>query len=255
METSKKVKIVQGDQYNYYLLKFDNLREIYDYLNETPVNTNAFSKITTTYRDYFYGPSYKEALNNLISDDSDYLKTVFQFFDEGTDTIKDKKVIINVNLGYSSHTDVNVVNRRLPLLMYLVKELEKNGYNVRIDGYEMSRTHNELVNIGLCLKDYEEELNISILVKTLVKKEFLRRILFGVLERVNVKDPDWYKTYGMSCDNEWLKEVLDSSEKQIFVGDRFDLDILEKFNALNDDCKAIFYEKYLKDVLEKEKSL
>ncbi len=79
----------------------------------------------------------------------------------------------------------------------------------------MSQEDDELVYIIVQIKKHGGRLNMGALYKTLCHVEFLRRILFRILETMDVKNC-WGNGYGQTCDESFIRKALKLGNNDIF---------------------------------------
>ncbi len=272
--------------YLYYPVRFGSLYEIYHYLKSKPeINKEIFYSLSSREGSInFAGVPYNEAVENLIkTDDTMYFqfldlikdvsvaksgntnkfRKVYKAYGshlsnprfvagaplcyEGNERIKKPKFInVYATFSYSNTTSRYQVFNRAIILISFINALEKHGYKVNLNAFELSRYDNEMVNIMVELKNYTGKIDIEALYKSSCKIEFLRRILFAVLETIPVKNT-WNDGYGRVCPDQVVRDALNIGEKDIYFGTPQDLsigggDIVEDFH----DClKILGLEQFL----------
>ena len=129
-----------------------------------------------------------------------------------------KYVTIYFNLAYPHFTtEAEIVNRGLATL-YLIQALENKGYIVNFKAFELSHCNNETINISIDLKKPGDLfLNIEKCYFPIKAKEFLRRILFRVLESSEVTSRDWSGGYGRSASIEEMKDFFDAGSHDLII--------------------------------------
>ena len=255
---------VDGEKYLYYLVRFSNLYDIYNFLKSKPeINKRIFTSLSSrTGTISFSGMPYDEAVEDLIDfSDTNYFefvdlvkdianakggsihkyKTVYSlaggrvytpnysvgspYCYETEEQIKKPKFInVYSALSYSGSTSKYQVFNRAVVLISIIHALEKQGYNINLNAFEMSSYGNEIVNNVVDLKKHSEQTNLQALYKTSCKIEFLRRILFAVLESVGVEN-SWGNGYGQSCHEDFVREVLNIGKDDIYFGTPQELSI------------------------------
>lgn len=247
----------------------------------------------------FHGKPYNEAVEDLISGpDEDYKRflTVEKKFDANSGLIhkyetkkeiaggkinipaytagsplcyttskiitKPKFITVNVTLSYNCTTTQYQVFNRAIIITSLISSLEKAGYTVNVNAFELDEKQKELFCIIFELKRYGEKTNYPALYKSLCKIEFLRRICFRILEVSNVKEK-WCKGYGKTCDKEMVEKVLKINGNDIYFDQPTQMGI--KGISLTDDFEKalkhlqvgemINIEKAVKEFEEKAKTL
>lgn len=132
--------------------------------------------------------------------------------------VKEPKVIdINFNLSYPFYTGAKEILNRGIVTINLIKLLEKNNYRVRFNTYMLVRKYDEIVYVKVTLKKDNEQLNNSKCFFPLCCKEFLRRIMFRVIESQKITHYDWEHTYGSNIDSTEMRLLLNLSDDDIVV--------------------------------------
>lgn len=250
----EKVKIGRYN-YTMYYARFNNLYELYDYLKAEPgINRIVFHRLASIKEDSnFSGKPYDEAVEDLVSEvDPGYeeflelqkdlnnarrrmihkyqtVRTVagghlnIPAYSAGNPLcyeteeriVKPKFVKIHIALSYFCGTTKQQVLHRAIIITNVLKALEKAGYSVDLNTFELSEEERELIYIVVQIKRHGEKMNMSALYKTLCHVEFLRRILFRVLETLDVTE-DWVNGYGSTCSEEFTRKALKFGENDIF---------------------------------------
>lgn len=247
--------VVGDETYKLYLARFNNLYDVYDYLKANPsLNRRVFGKLhsETGSRD-FAGKPYSEAVEDLISDvDPGYdeflrlqsdinnarnieihkYKTVRTVagghlnvpaysmglpmcYETEQKITKPRFVRIHVALSYYWGTTKSQVLHRAIIITNILKALERAGYNVDLNTFELSSKYKELIYIVVNVKRHGEKLNMQALYKTLCHVEFLRRILFRILETLDVTE-NWEDGYGSTCSESFVRKALKFGPNDIF---------------------------------------
>lgn len=166
---------------------------------------------------------------------------------------------IYFSLGYPFKTYASqIINRGLATI-YIIDSLEKKGQMINFKANEVS--YNEYSHID----STKEIVNIEILLKKpgdiffdiekcffpMVGKEFLRRILFRVLESVPVTFNDWGKNYGHSFSSAEVAQLLNLSKNDMIIPSPSEIGI-KGYNIYEDTIQMIDYLK-LTDEFDIEK--
>ena len=285
--------VVNDRTFKYFLVKFDSLFDLHDYLASKPViNTDVFDITDLTSRSnmsQFNGLSYDAAVEDLIEkEDPKYMDEFLQLIKDITnvnyyegvtyETVRtlagghlnthlycvgeplcyeteeivhqQKFIKIYSALSYSSDVKEEQLLNRSIILMSIISLLEKQGYNIELCAFEMSYEENEVVNHIVGLKKTGEPVSIQGLFKT-SKKEFLRRILFGVLETVSVKGP-WYSSYGHTCKESFVRKVLNVGDEDLYFGTAAELGI--HGDDIEEDFNSVLKKLHLEDTITFSKS-
>lgn len=127
-----------------------------------------------------------------------------------------KHITIYFQLGYPWMTTADQVFNRGIATINLIQSLEEKGYIVDLKVFELSECDDEILDITVDVKKTDELLNITKCYYPFVSKEFLRRLLFRVLESAPVKSY-WSSGYGQTCDAEEIKRIYKLREKDIVI--------------------------------------
>ena len=256
--------IIDTAHYIIYPFRFRGLYDLYNYLKSEPeinkeVWNNRLASIDNSQN--FAGEPYEKALESLLQDvDPGYeeflrienkvnanlgrvhkyqtIKTVagghvnVPLYTSGSPYIyeasriitKPKFVTVNIMLSYNCGTDKEQVFNRAIIITNIVKALEKAGYSVNINAFELSYVANELFKMVFEIKHFGEKINYQALYKSLCKVEFLRRICFRVLETSDVKH-NWEDGYGITCGEKFTKKVLKLGKNDLYFDQPSNLDI------------------------------
>lgn len=255
---------VGNESYKFYRVRFNNLFSLYEYLKSNPaINRNVFYHVSSIEgKSNFAGKPYPEAVEDLIGDvDPGYeeflqlqsdlkraasgkihkyklVKTVAGghlnipaycagsplCYETEEKITKPKFVRLHVSLSYYWGTSKKQVLHRAIIITNIIKALENAGYSVDLNTFELSSKSNELVYIVVQIKQHGGRLNMSALYKTLCHVEFLRRILFRILETLKVK-ASWCEGYGQTCSEAFTRKVLNLGKNDIFFDQPRDMGI------------------------------
>jgi len=129
-----------------------------------------------------------------------------------------KYVTIYFNLGYPHFTTENeIVNRGLATL-HIIHALENKGYIVNFKAFELSLCGDEMINISVDLKKPSDLfLNMEKCYFPIKAKEFLRRILFRVLESMPVENYSWSGGYGRAAELHEMKNFFGTKNTDLLI--------------------------------------
>lgn len=129
------------------------------------------------------------------------------------------------NIGCPWYTSTKqIVNKGL-ITLFIINALEERGEMINFRAFEASREGNEIVDIEVALKrPGEAMLDVGKCYFPLVRKEFLRRILFRTLESIPVRN-GWADGYGVSLKQHELKKYLNAKDDDIILSYPEELDI------------------------------
>ena len=301
-----KIK-TRGGIITLYRANFDSLHDLYTYVKSNPkINRAVFERLhSVTNGSDFAGIPYQKAVNELIkpprdgysefltlSDrlDSSTLDYVMEYeevnapgggyidvpsyvtgnplcYRTSRKVAVPKFVKVNVALSYNCWTTKEQVLNRAVIISALVSAFEKAGYVVDINTFELSKVDDEYININVNIKDSNQTFNKASLYKSLCYVEFLRRILFRVLETLDVKYDDWGRGYGSTCGESSVRDIMKLGGNDIYIGEPSDMDICgddiirDLKNCL--DCLNLedkidvdrFKDQFKQDVLRIKKSI
>lgn len=239
-----------------YKYNFSNLNDLYNYLKSNPtVNTKIFKKQASLKTESdFNGVSLPEAINYLKGgykmdfDKFDMAtKSIRKIGYEDVDSRKlvlsqhggvylsplvsagvpncmvkyerdtnPKHITIYFQLGYSWQTTASQVFNRGIATINLIQSLEDKGYIVDLKVFQLSECDNEYIDLSVNIKQVDELLNLTKCYYPLVSKEFLRRLLFRVLESAPVTT-SWNCGYGSSLNSTEIKNFYKLKEKDLII--------------------------------------
>lgn len=165
--------------------------------------------------------------------------------------IKPKFIRIHLMLGYGFGTEKEAVFNRAVIITNILKSLENEGYMVELNSCELCESYDEIVKIVVSLKRQGERFNMVTLHKALCHVEFLRRILFRVLETLEVTEYRWGKYYGDILDRNTTEKLLRVTENDMFFFSPHQMGILGK-NLAEDFENAVKFLK-LSDKIDVER--
>lgn len=150
-----------------------------------------------------------------------------------------RHVTIYFNLGYPAYTsESEIVNRGLATL-YIIQALEGKGYIVNLKAFELSKCGNEVINISIDLKKPGDLfLNIEKCYFPIKAKEFLRRILFRVLESAPVTVGEWSDGYGRPATIKEMRSFFDAGPEDLIISYPSEMDV-EGDNIYTDTLNLI----------------
>lgn len=130
-----------------------------------------------------------------------------------------KEITIYYSLGYPARTKPSqIINRGLATL-YILQALEEKGYIINFKAIELSICEDEIVNISIGLKEPGDTfLNVANCYYPIKGKEFLRRILFRVLESQNVRESYWNVGYGHPGNIDEIRDFYNASKDDLIIG-------------------------------------
>lgn len=129
-----------------------------------------------------------------------------------------KYVTIYFNLAYPHFTtEAEIVNRGLATL-HIIQALENKGYIVNFKAFELSKCYDEMINISVDLKKPGDLfLNMEKCYFPIKAKEFLRRILFRVLESMPVENSSWSGGYGQAAKQKEMEVFFGAKKTDLII--------------------------------------
>ena len=238
-----------------YRAKFNSLVDLYNYLISNPrVNKTVFSRLhSETGDEDFAGVPYDEALEELMlpprGEYREFLRLSERLNDDAMGYVQEHEIIkapgggyvdipsyaagdplcyrisrstytpkfvrVNVALSYYWGTSKKQVMNRALIIAALVNAFEQAGYIVEVNTFELSKEANEVIDIDVNIKNSNETFNKASLYKSLCYVEFLRRLLFRVLETLDVRK-EWEFGYGETCSERFVRKAKRLDDNDIF---------------------------------------
>ena len=168
-----------------------------------------------------------------------------------TKIVKHKKEItINATFGYSCSTTKKQVFNRAIILTNIIYALEKQGYSVKVNSFEICEHGHELIEILLDVKGTNMGVNYQALYRSLCDVEFFRRLGFRLIECADVKG-EWQWGYGRTADKNLCCSLLKLREDDLYFGtpDSMDIDGYD----IEDDFVSAIHHLGLDDKIDVEK--
>ena len=116
----------------------------------------------------------------------------------------DAIVNIYIEMSYPSGTNKSQVYHNAVILTNIIHALEKQGYQIDINAFSLGEMRNELFDMILNIKHNNSGVNYQALYRTMCNVEFLRRIIFRVMETSDVKTW-WRKKYGYNVSERFAR--------------------------------------------------
>lgn len=280
---------VCGRKYICYKAKFNSLYDLYSYLKSNPApNRIVFKKLQSVENDEdFAGFPYEEALEDLMnpprSGFNEFLRLSKKLDETGLGYVQEyidimspgggivdipafvtgsplcyktqrsiytpKFIRVYISLSYYWGTTKEQVLNRALIISSLVNAFERAGYVVELNTFEMSREEDELLYINVNIKNNNETFNKASLYKSLCYVEFLRRILFRVLETTDVKE-NWQYGYGSTCSEDFIRKALKFEQTDIFFDQPSEMGI--RGNDIAEDFENALKHLKLENVIDVE---
>lgn len=240
-----------------YKVSFRSMSELYLYLSEAPpVNTKVFAKQHSIIGDSeFAGVPFEKALDYCLGGyEGDYnvvmkmqkelekyvpveviarkaVKSVagsrpnVPAFVAGSpkamyrrERAKEKKFCtVYFNLAYPANTPHSAILNRGALALSLVKLLEAEGMGVNLKVFMSVYMRNEIFLFDISLKSPQELLNAKKCFYPLCSREFVRRIIFRVMESVPFECSEWYPNYGRALSDGQFRNIFGISQNDMVI--------------------------------------
>lgn len=144
------------------------------------------------------------------------------------------------SLSYSALTEKSeILNRGLSTL-YIIDALEKQGVVINFIARETSVCSDEIVNIEILLKKTTDMLlDLKKCYYPMAGREFLRKILFRVLESIPVKN-SWDFSYGRTLKEKELRYLFNLKDTDLIISTPSEIGI-EGNNIYEDTATLISY--------------
>ncbi|MDD4624337.1 MAG: hypothetical protein PHX40_03095 [Bacilli bacterium] len=159
-----------------------------------------------------------------------------------------KFVDVYYNLGYPQFASDEVIRNRGLIALNLIKILENNDYRVNLTTFKLLKVYDkEYMYISIILKNQNDLLNVSQCYFPFVGVEFNRRIMFNLIETMNVRESYWQNSYGTHIKNDETRERLELPKNAILIGFPSQMGITDDLNeSFNNVMENIDIDKYVK---------
>lgn len=138
-----------------------------------------------TYAVYGFRPNVPRCLNN---NPRNMLTTK-------SDNKFKRTVVINCNTAYSWYESKQAIFNRGVCIINLIKQLEINN-NVVLNLFECVEKDDEMIYTTINLKKENERINLKQVYFPLVNPDFLRRLIFRIIECTFDIEKSWFDGYG-----------------------------------------------------------
>ena len=277
--------------YKRYRAKFNGLHDLYTYLSSNPrLNREVFRKLHSSDNSSdFAGIDYEDALEELEepprSGYREFLNLSDRLSDDAMGYVQEHEIVkspgggyvdipsyasgdplcyrisrstytpkfirVNIALSYYWGTTKDQVLNRALIIAALVNAFEQAGYIVEVNTFELSREDDEIIEIDVNIKNNDETFNKASLYKSLCYVEFLRRLLFRVLESLDVEN-GWGSGYGETCSEDFVRKVKRLNENDIFFDQPREMGIRGK--DIGDDFVSCLEHLDLEDKIDVERA-
>jgi len=148
------------------------------------------------------------------------------------------------NLGYRAGSSAGQIANRGLAALYVIQALEEKGEMINFRAFELSNGYDndnnkEVVNIEINLKKPGDLfLDIEKCYYPMTSKEFLRRILFRVLESSEVKGKYWGGGYGQPATEGQIREMFNVKPHDLVIYEPVEMGI-RGYNIYDDTVNFI----------------
>ncbi|MGN0666634.1 MAG: hypothetical protein ACI4KF_08930 [Huintestinicola sp.] len=121
------------------------------------------------------------------------------------------------NLACPAQTTHSAIINRGALALSLVKLLESQGMGVNLKVFMSVYIQNEVFIFDISLKAPQELLNAKQCFYPLCSREFVRRIVFRVMESVPFECSEWYPKYGRALSDGQFRNIFGISQRDMVI--------------------------------------
>ena len=222
-------KITDHQIYTVFPATFNGLKEVHEYLTNNPkINRVVFYNLQSEFEPELSLKSYEDVLNELVDNEESIPGN--QEEDVFNDTIN-----LYVNIAYNSRITAKQAENYTQFLLSVINKLKEQGYKVNIVGTSVIRLDNEIIDITINLNDKNQEKNIQELCKITSTLNFMRRIVFRIMETIKIVYPHWVLNYGTPLDSTELKEIKGLTDNDLYIPGPESLEI--EGNNLEEDIE------------------
>lgn len=166
----------------------------------------------------------------------------------------ESKKFINIyyNVVEGSGSSVDAIYNKGILAIKLVDLLEKLGYRVNFNFFELSEEYcfggkTEYFYFKMNIKNFNEKLDPDICYFPICHPSFLRRIIPAVKETIEFSNNEWTRRYGQVVKKDKQVEIIGVNEEDILISSCRDLGIIgiDIYKDVQNFIKNINLSKYL----------
>ena len=168
-------------------------------------------------------------------------------------TTPEKKLIdIYFNASYNCETETSQIINRGIITLSIVDILEKLGFTVNLNVFNMAREWNEVHYAVFRLKSTNERANAKKLFFPMCHNSWLRRLVFRLIEETPDITTKWIGEYGIPADEALTRNIIDLKPNDIVISQPSEMGI-EGYDIV-DDANAMFryINKYTYEDIELE---
>lgn len=150
-----------------------------------------------------------------------------------------KQIDIYYNVAFSGGTSTSQIYNRGVITLSMIETLEKLGFNVNLNIFDMTDQGNQIHFAVFNLKNTAERLNVKKLFFPLCHNAWQRRLIFRLEEVTPDITYSWTGGYGHPASKELTKKIIDLKENDIILPQPSSIGI--KGNDLIKDADTMFH--------------
>lgn len=131
--------------------------------------------------------------------------------------VEKKFVNIYFNLACPVMTSPEAIINRGAAALSLVRLLEGRGMGVNFKVFMAVYSRGEIFLFEITCKPPQEQLNVKKCCYPLCSREFVRRIIFRVMESVPFENREWYPNYGEALTDSQFRSLFDISGNDMVI--------------------------------------
>lgn len=126
--------------------------------------------------------------------------------------IVEKQKILNIvkDFGYSGSTSAQTIENESIKVLKTVRDLESRGYRVNLSIAFVSKHHGKYISMMIKIKNASQRMNIKQMAFPMVHPSMFRRIVFGMIERLE-ETKNFGRGYGMCTTYDETKHLFKGS--------------------------------------------
>lgn len=139
----------------------------------------------------------------------------------------EEKKFVNIyfNLACPLITPPGAIINRGAAALSLVRLLEGQGMGVNFKVFMAVWSRGEIFMFEITYKSPMELLNVKKCCYPLCSKEFVRRIIFRVMESVPFENPDWYPHYGEPLTDDQFRAIFGISDDDMVISSPWEMGV------------------------------
>lgn len=170
-----------------------------------------------------------------------------------------KSIQLNINIAYDSLVNSKQAAHLAYFILIIINGLQRNNYDINVNTIYLTMFSQEIIDISINLKKKGQKLNVQELYKIVSNVDFNRRILFRIIETVDVKNELWVCNYGTPCNKDKTFKIKNLTENDIYIASPNKIGITgnDKYEDILCASKSLNIDHFLniEELLEEEKQL